>query len=64
MPDFERIHRSLNIRWVERFNPEKVSLLKAFYDGQDNARKQIVYVALVLASVLHIGCFLLGRYLL
>ena len=62
MPDFERIHRSMNLHLTKTFEPGRVDIVKAFYNGEDHARKQIVYLVLSIAILLHLMCFVIGYW--
>lgn len=59
MPDFERLTRSLQIH-VAKTKEEK-AIVKAYHAGQDNARKQILYV-FCFVSILYVLVSLLLNF--
>lgn len=55
MPDFERIMREFELYMA--VNKEQRDLIKAFHKGQDKARKEILYVILILTILFLIGFY-------
>lgn len=49
MPDFERIYRSLEIYNVK--TDEQKRILKAYFKGKDDARKEIAILAIFLVII-------------
>lgn len=47
MPDFERLQRSLEIDLAD--SPEAAAYLRGKHAGEDRARKQIVWLAAIIA---------------
>ncbi len=61
MPDCERLLRKFELYYAEKTSPEKISQIKAFFKGQDNARKQIAVIAIYIFITLLGISFFIGR---
>lgn len=62
MPDLERPLRNFELHYAEVYTPERVPVIKAYFKGLDQARKEIVIIFGSIATIILFLCFLIGRY--